>query len=172
MFSKCIELFEYRILLPNNTKNHLHTMKHLLTALLALFIIQFTFSQNTSTQQLQNTETYLNSIRNDEAKLRQFLSAMPKGADLHHHYSGSVYAETYLEYVEKHDLWINRTTFAISDKQVPKGERSEWSRVSSLKADGYWTDIKVGIIESWSKLYFNYVSKPNDEHFFFYLRKV
>ncbi|WP_338769522.1 adenosine deaminase [Bernardetia sp. ABR2-2B] len=141
-------------------------MKHSLSLFLLFFIVQFTFAQNTNQETTQRIDTYLDSIRNDEAKLRQFLTKLPKGADIHHHYSGSVYAETYLEYVEKNNLWINRNTFAISDSEVSRSERSEWSRVNSLKADGYWSDIKIKIIESWSKLYFNYVSKPNDEHFF------
>lgn len=137
-------------------------MKHILTLLFIFSLVPFSISQTTE----QKIATYLDSIRKDEVRLRQFLTKMPKGADLHHHYSGSVYAETYLEYVEKNNLWINRNSFAISDKQVPRGERSEWSRVNSLKADGYWSDIKIKIIESWSKLYFDYVSCPNDEHFF------
>ncbi|WP_291725179.1 adenosine deaminase [Bernardetia sp.] len=141
-------------------------MKYLLTAILFLIILPTTFSQNPDKATTNRINSYLDSIRKDEARLRQFLSKMPKGADLHHHYSGSVYAETYLEYVEKNNLWINKNSFAISDKQVPRGERSEWSRVSSLKTDGYWSDIKVKIIGSWSKLYFDYVSCPNDEHFF------
>ena len=33
---------------------------------------------------------------------------MPKGGDLHHHYSGSVYAETYLEYVVDNDCYEAR----------------------------------------------------------------
>lgn len=31
------------------------------------------------------------------ASLFAFFSSMPKGGDLHHHYSGSVYAETYAD---------------------------------------------------------------------------
>lgn len=111
-------------------------------------------------------EQYLNKYRNNEAKLRQIFQKMPKGGDLHHHYSGSVYAETYLQYVEDADLWINRSTFAIAESKPPSNDIGMWSKVSSLKADGLWNDTRVNIIESWSILYFNYISKPTDEHFF------
>ena len=35
------------------------------------------------------------------AELTLFFSRMPKGADLHHHYSGSIYAEQYLDWIDK-----------------------------------------------------------------------
>jgi adenosine deaminase len=141
-------------------------MKHSLILFLLFFIVQISFAQDTNQETLDKIDMYLDSIRNDEVRLRQFLSKLPKGADLHHHYSGSVYAETYLEYIEKNNLWINRNSYAVAYDQAPRNERSEWSSVNSLKEDGYWSDIRVKIIESWSKLYFNYVSKANDEHFF------
>jgi adenosine deaminase/adenosine deaminase CECR1 len=141
-------------------------MKHWLPLFLLFFIVQISFAQNTNQETLDKIETYLDSIRNDEAHLRQFFAKLPKGADLHHHYSGSVYAETYLEYIEKNNLWINRNSYAIADSQAPKNERSEWSTVNSLKEDGYWSEIRVRLIESWSKLYFNYISNASDEHFF------
>lgn len=50
--------------------------------------------------------TYFEQIRTNEASLRYFFQKMPKGADLHHHYSGSVYAETYLKAMEDADLWV------------------------------------------------------------------
>jgi len=48
------------------------------------------------------------------AQLKLFFSKMPKGGDLHHHYSGSIYAETYLDWVEDASYWIDRDTLEIS----------------------------------------------------------
>lgn len=108
----------------------------------------------------------LNEHRDNTVKLRQIFQKMPKGGDLHHHYSGSVYAETYLKYVEDNDLWVNINTYAITDTHLSKIERDEWSKVSSIKANGYWQKVKVNILNSWSILYYNGVSAPTDEHFF------
>jgi adenosine deaminase/adenosine deaminase CECR1 len=36
---------------------------------------------------------YLEKIRNNEAQLNGFLLPNAKGGDLHHHFSGSIYAE-------------------------------------------------------------------------------
>ena len=35
------------------------------------------------------------------AELTMFFTMMPKGGDLHHHYSGAIYAEQYLEWVDQ-----------------------------------------------------------------------
>ncbi|HET8645037.1 MAG TPA: adenosine deaminase, partial [Vicinamibacteria bacterium] len=42
------------------------------------------------------TAAYLDSIRHSPPLLRSFLSAFPKGADLHNHLSGAIYAESYI----------------------------------------------------------------------------
>lgn len=42
-----------------------------------------------------------------------FFTQMPKGGDLHHHYSGSIYAETYLEWVKNNDWFIDTCNFKI-----------------------------------------------------------
>ncbi|CAF0778726.1 unnamed protein product [Adineta ricciae] len=40
------------------------------------------------------------------SELNMFLTAMPKGGDLHHHYSGSIYVETYLNWISKHNFCV------------------------------------------------------------------
>ena len=51
-------------------------------------------------------------IRN-EAMLQMFFGKMPKGGDIHHHYDGSIYAETYLEWVGKKGWYIDTCTLRI-----------------------------------------------------------
>ena len=58
------------------------------------------------------TAAYLAAIANDPAKLTIFLGALPKGGDLHHHLTGAVYAESYINYaVEDGDCFD--ATFTI-----------------------------------------------------------
>ena len=45
--------------------------------------------------------------------LRQFLQRMPKGADLHSHLSGAVYAEQYLAWAAEDELCVNPETLAF-----------------------------------------------------------
>lgn len=42
------------------------------------------------------------------AELQLFVNMLPKGADLHHHYSGAIYAETYLDWVKMKNYCIYR----------------------------------------------------------------
>src|SRR5450759_453010 len=44
------------------------------------------------------TERYCESIRKDPNRLLAFLREMPKGGDLHIHLTGSVYAESYIQW--------------------------------------------------------------------------
>ena len=67
--------------------------------LFCIFIAQIGFSQT--------AESYLEKIRNNEALLTAFFQQMPKGGDLHHHFSGSVYAEPLLERAIAEDFYLN-----------------------------------------------------------------
>ncbi len=57
---------------------------------------------------------YFESIRNQPTLLRAFLRAMPKGADLHNHLSGAVYAESYIAYAIHDRLCVDRKTMSIA----------------------------------------------------------
>ena len=54
------------------------------------------------------TSQYLESVRDNPMLLEDFLHRMPKGADLHHHLTGSVYAESYIQYAVEDGLCIDR----------------------------------------------------------------
>jgi len=48
------------------------------------------------------TDIYFSKIKyqNDSAKIAQFVAAMPKGGDIHHHYTGSIPVEVYLDWAK------------------------------------------------------------------------
>src|SRR5438552_1423063 len=56
---------------------------------------------------------YFESIRDNPLLLNAFLRAMPKGADLHNHLSGAVYAESYIAYAVHDNLSVDRATLTI-----------------------------------------------------------
>lgn len=59
------------------------------------------------------------------AELTLFFTQMPKGGDLHHHYSGSVYAEKYVDFVDKQGFCINKETYRIeTDRATVERERA------------------------------------------------
>lgn len=47
------------------------------------------------------------------AALTEFLSQMPKGGDIHHHYSGAMYAETYLDWAKTKGMRLNPTSMLL-----------------------------------------------------------
>ncbi len=59
------------------------------------------------------------------AELTMFFSQMPKGGDLHHHYSGAIYAEQYLSWLDKQNYCVDKNTYRIvTDKALVTAQRA------------------------------------------------
>jgi hypothetical protein len=67
----------------------------------------------------QRTASYFESIRKLPPQQLAFLLKMPKGADLHNHLSGAVYAERYVEWAAEKGLCINTRTMILSVPAPP-----------------------------------------------------
>lgn len=113
--------------------------------------------------QAQKIDDYFESIRNTPNKLTVFFSQMPKGGDLHHHYSGSVYAETYLDYAIDQDYFINTNTLEVKDS-LKTGD-TDFVRFSILNRSAL-AATKQRILQKWSVKDYNGVSYPSDKLFF------
>ena len=64
---------------------------------------------STSTRAPQ-VASYMERIRREPPALRAFLRALPKGADLHTHLSGAIYAESYIQWAADLPLCIELST--------------------------------------------------------------
>ncbi len=133
-------------------------MKKLLAAILCL-----SFGAAFAQTATEKTGKYLERIRNNEAELIAFFSQMPKGGDLHHHFTGSVYAETYIDYVVTNDYYINIKTLEVLPAPKTVGD---WHKFSELAGLGTLADYKQQLIEKWSVKDYNGISKPSDKQFF------
>ncbi|MFI5151486.1 MAG: adenosine deaminase [Bacteroidia bacterium] len=111
----------------------------------------------------QSVEGYFESIRNNEARLTAFMQLMPKGGDLHHHYTGSVYAETYVQAVIAKDFWINPAYLMVMDTKPDTGKY--WVRFSSLPASDI-PALKEALMTKWSVKNYNGTDPPSDKQFF------
>jgi adenosine deaminase len=109
----------------------------------------------------QNVSKYLDGIRDNTAALTAFFSNMPKGGDLHHHYSGSIYTETYIDRVVKNNYFINKKTYVVSKDSIPC---DDWVRISELKSN--LPAYKQQLMQKWSVKDYNGVSYPSDKLFF------
>lgn len=121
------------------------------------------FAWHTSPAQEQKAAAYFESIRDNGAKLTAFLHQMPKGGDLHHHYSGSVYAETFLDFVIQKDYFLNRSTLEV--REMPQ-YGMDWSRFSGLEPKNELPRFRQRLLEKWSVKDYNHVSYPSDKQFF------
>ncbi len=130
-------------------------MKKILT-LLSFFIIP--------KLQAQNVNTYFEKIRNNTSLLTAFFSQMPKGGDLHHHYSGSVYAETYFDIAVDKNFFINKQSLELS--AIRPIADTNWTNFSSLQHDGSLTEYKQRLLQLWSVKDFNFISNPSYRQFF------
>ncbi|WP_294964021.1 adenosine deaminase [uncultured Flavobacterium sp.] len=122
--------------------------------LFCFFIAQIGFSQS--------AESYLEKIRNNEALLTAFFQQMPKGGDLHHHFSGSIYAEPLLERAIAEDFYLNLETMAVSKTKPADGN---WQTFSSLKNQGKLDYYQQLVMQTWSVKDYN-GSVPSDDQFF------
>ncbi|VFQ45297.1 adenosine deaminase [Desulfoluna butyratoxydans] len=95
------------------------------------------------------------------AQLTLFMSKMPKGGDLHNHYSGSIYAETYLDWVKDAGYWIDKETLHIS-----KVKTDTSLSVDELRSD---TSLYRTLLTRWSDNDYqnHYHSQPPPDQNFF-----
>jgi len=98
------------------------------------------------------------------AMMNLFFTQMPKGGDLHHHYSGSLYVETYLEWVKAKNWWIDTCTFKIV--KTKGNETCKLFSVDELLADNA---LYRKLLTLWSDKDFanhSHEQLPPDSNFF------
>ncbi len=122
-----------------------------------LVVLLFSFATNA-----QNVNDYFESIRNNKAALTMFFSAMPKGGDLHHHYSGSIYTETYIDFVVDNNYCINLNSLEV---RASEDGKDGFVRFQSM-TPATLSSAKQRLIQKWSVKDYNGISYPSDKQFF------
>ena len=91
----------------------------------------------------RRTAAYFDSIRHDPLLLAIFLRQMPKGADLHNHLSGAIYAESYMEWLVEADGCVDTTKMTATACTGGSG---------LMKASAVWATPTVyrRVIDAWS----------------------
>jgi adenosine deaminase len=110
------------------------------------------------------TAHYLDSIRTRPAKLRAFLKAMPKGADLHNHLSGAVPTETLIEYAARDGLCIDATFTATPAPAVAGGSCPPGQRPAADSSSD--ASFFAQIVRAWSMEDFQPGPASGHDHFF------
>lgn len=111
------------------------------------------------------TERYFNSIRQKPPLLLAFLREMPKGGDLHIHFSGALYAESLINYSADDGLCVDRTTAVLSPPPCP----SSCDRFNSNPPVACAYDDHVlynTLVDGWSMRNFHAEEESGHDHFF------
>jgi adenosine deaminase len=92
-------------------------MKHLLrlSVLFAFFPLAVTAADTQSPTEARAAHAYEAAVKAGPLALHAFLDQFPKGADLHVHLSGAVYAETFIKDAAEDGLCIDPTALAIAE---------------------------------------------------------
>ncbi len=105
--------------------------------------------------------------------LTLFFSRMPKGGDLHHHYSGAVYAEHYLQWLDQQGWCVDKQSYRITtDKALVETQRAlaPAARTCLSSAEVLADDFTYReLLQRWSSKDFDNhgaIQAPPDRQFF------
>jgi len=105
------------------------------------------------------TSRYFESVRKSPPQLLAFLLQMPKGADLHNHLSGAVYAESYIQWAADSGDCINTTTMYAS---LPPCTTGQVPIANALTSGSLYRQI----IDAWSMRNWQLSGQSGHDHFF------
>ncbi len=102
-------------------------------------------------------------LRNSPPELYAFLLRMPKGADLHNHVSGAVYAETLIDTAAESSLCVDERSLFIS--KPTSGQTCATGQEPATKPDSNNNSFNT-LVDALSMRNFVPVREPAHDHFF------
>ena len=113
----------------------------------------------------QKTARYFESIRKSPPQQLAFLLRMPKGGDLHNHLSGSIYAESYIQWAAENGLCVNNETMALL---VPPVKSTCDPKSNLSPASNALTNYVLyrQLIDAWSMRNWQLSGQSGHDHFF------
>ncbi len=115
---------------------------------------------NLHTHAQDKISAYFESIRKNEAQLTAFFAGMPKGGDLHHHFSGSAWPDYLLTKAIKEDYWVELNSYTVARTAGKTGNWKRFSEISDLNA------LKTAILQQWSVKNYHPAAGPSENIFF------
>ncbi len=108
------------------------------------------------------TARYFDSIRAHPLLLAAFLREMPKGADLHNHLSGAIYAESFLRWAAEADICIDQTS--LSAVPCSGGDPA----AKPIPADQVLNNPVMyrSVVDAWSMRNWDLSGQSGHDHFF------
>ena len=141
------------------SKQALSRLKIAVLSLTLLVIWAGATSAQPQTEKTARASRYFESVRNSPPQLLAFLLQMPKGADLHNHLSGAIYAESYIQWAADSGDCINTTTMYASLPPCANGQVP----IANALASG---TLYRQIIDAWSMRNWKLSGQSGHDHFF------
>jgi adenosine deaminase len=113
----------------------------------------------------ERTARYLESIRHQPSLALAFLREMPKGGDLHNHLSGSIYAESWIDFAADDGLCVDRTTSILIAPPCDASCERFTSKPAVRCAYGDHV-LYNSMIDAWSMRNWNPGEESGHDHFF------
>ncbi len=113
----------------------------------------------------QRAARYFESVRKSPPAQLAFLLKMPKGADLHNHLSGSIYAESYIQWAAENGLCVNNQSMALV---VPPPKASCDPKADQSPASAALTNSVLyrQLVDAWSMRNWQLSGQSGHDHFF------
>jgi len=112
-------------------------------------------------QQDRKLNQHLDSIRNNRAELQAFFRNFPKGGDLHHHFDGAVYAETYLDIAIQQGFYVDLNTLNLQQTAAPG-----FVSLKEYSVSPAWPVLREKLMQRWSVRNFQPGFLTPEAHFF------
>jgi len=97
----------------------------------------------------QRTELHLQAARQNPLQLRHFLIGMPKGADLHNHLSGAVYAESWIRAAAEDHLCVDLAKLAFRSRGARRAAERSNSAETGKSRRQTLTKTSISLTRSW-----------------------
>jgi adenosine deaminase len=107
----------------------------------------------------KRTARHFESLRKSPSEQLAFLMALPKGGDLHNHLSGSIYAESYIQWAAENGLCVSNQTMVLS---LPPCSPAQ-TPVSTALTNGL---LYRQMIDAWSMRNWQVSGQSGHDHFF------
>jgi adenosine deaminase len=134
----------------------------LATVVVGLLLLVWVQAQETNLDTPeQRTGRYLETIRKSPPQQLAFFLQMPKGGDLHNHLSGSIYAETYVQWAAEKGLCVNTKAFVLV--QAPCDTKPDLVPAKTALTDSV---LYRQMINAWSMRFWQYSGQNGHDQFF------
>ncbi len=134
---------------------------------LALILISYSCKRTTSDlSDTKKIEDIFSNLKQQPEKLASFFKIMPKGGDIHHHASGSPYAEYYINNALKDSCYIDTTNYQLYPNSYKTAKHK--NKVTVLLNDLLQRNPneKDSLINYWSVR--NYKKYNRNAHYWFF----